>query len=1642
MSTSPAPTRSLRGLRYAAVAVVLAVVGALAVPMAASATGSGSISGNVKGEGSPAVNIAGATVSLYDDYNELVTTATTNASGNYTLSSLEPNYYYTVRFSAPGYVSEWWDDVSYRWNSSSIPVDSDSTTGVDAVLTLDSEVSGTVTDVASGDPIEGAKVYALDESNNCTDNDGDVYDYCAFAVTDSNGHFTISGLGANDYNLYYTADGYVSMWKGNFHRQWKSDLVSVEHNDSSSGNDIALGVPATITGTVIRSSDSSPVEDARVSAYTSAGEFISSTSTDASGEYSLTGLAADTYKIEVDTDGLVTQWWSSKSRLGSATKVTVVGGETSPGKDFVLDAGSTIEGTISTSEGVVPNAQVSVLDRKRGYAATATTDSLGHYSVSGLKAGSYIVGTGYSEDLCISYVWSGGAATADAATPFTVAANVTVSNKNLTAPRCATISGTITGASAPGIPLDGVDVYLESSAGYYAGSDFTYDGTFSFDSIGPGTYYLHLTPDGDYKEIWYGGSYLRSTATPIVVAENGSVVVNPVVTVGGSIAGTVTDASTGDPVYYATVHVTGRTTGIQRSTYTDELGNYEIRGLPAETYTVQFSYYHTTGYADQWYNGANRETSSTGVVVGSGSHVTGKNAALVEGATITGSVHAASNHSVPVKYTQVTAFSSTGDYLGYDTTDRLGNFSISSVPPGSVTLEFYPWNTYQSQYWSNKSSLASATFFTVANGVTYSGKDAYLTGDSSISGSVSNAAGEDVDGIYVGSWKLVGSTYVEGDSVATDGNGQYTLPGLGAGTYKIGFFDVSTGTSFASGDGIDYVNEFWDNKSTLSSATTITVGAESHVTGKNALLSLIGALADLTATPTPTITGSAIVGYKLTAVPGTWSPSTVSLGYQWLRDGEPIVGSTSSTYTLGIDDLGATISVAVTGTKSGYTPVTKTSAETAIVTGETTGTTPTISGTTTVGETVTAVPGAWGPEGVELTYQWKRGGVPIEGATDAAYTLVADDGGQSITVTVTGTQVGFSTLSKTSAAKTIAKLIEAGTPTISGQPSVGKKLTAVPGVWNPSNASLTYRWYRNGASISGATSSTYTTTNSDFGKLLTVKVTGSKTGYATTAAESEGVLIEKAFASAPTPKVTGTPTVGEVLTATVGTWSPSPVELSYTWNRDGEPIGGEIGATYTPTLADVGSSITFSVTAVKASYTTLVLSSTPLVIGLALEATPVPTISGTPTVGQTLTADVGEWAPEDVTLTYQWKRSGSAISGATGSTRLLTSSDAGKTITVTVTGSKTDYTSVAQTSAGVKVGKAFSKSPTPKISGTPTVGSKLTASAGTWSPSSVTRKYQWCRDGEVIEGARSSSYTLTVYDLDAELTVVVTGSKSGYTTVTRESLGVTIGRAFTASPTPIISGTAATGETLTAEPGEWGPDPVALSYQWLRSGVAIDGATDSTYVVTLAEYGKSIAVAVTGTKDGYTTVTKTSASKTGYKPLTSTPTPTISGTPTVGKKLTANAGTWGPSTVTKTYRWKKNGVSISSATSSTYTIKSSDVGAEITVTVTGSKSGYATVSKTSDPVVAGFALTVTPTPTITGTPSVGETLTADAGTWQPDPVELSYQWLRDGDPIEGATDATYVVTNPDAGTLLSVSVTGSKSTYVSVVKLSSGVLIE
>lgn len=167
--------------------------------------------------------------------------------------------------------------------------------------------------------------------------------------------------------------------------------------------------------------------------------------------------------------------------------------------------------------------------------------------------------------------------------------------------------------------------------------------------------------------------------------------------------------------------------------------------------------------------------------------------------------------------------------------------------------------------------------------------------------------------------------------------------------------------------------------------------------------------------------------------------------------------------------------------------------------------------------------------------------------------------------------------------------------------------------------------------------------------------------------------------------VSGTARVGSPLTAQLdGAWSPTPEKLEYRWspvasNGPGGPPQ-VTGQAYTPIPSDVGGDVLLQVTAESADRKLdFVETSVRVLPGLLTTATP--TISGTPQVGQKLTAKPGTWGPSGVKLAYQWLRDGAAISGATASTYTAVAADQGKKLSVKVSGSATGYTNAAKTSA-------------------------------------------------------------------------------------------------------------------------------------------------------------------------------------------------------------------------------------------------------------------------------------------------------------------------------------------------------------------------
>ena len=257
--------------------------------------------------------------------------------------------------------------------------------------------------------------------------------------------------------------------------------------------------------------------------------------------------------------------------------------------------------------------------------------------------------------------------------------------------------------------------------------------------------------------------------------------------------------------------------------------------------------------------------------------------------------------------------------------------------------------------------------------------------------------------------------------------------------------------------------------------------------------------------------------------------------------------------------------------------------------------------------------------------------------------------------------------------------------------------------------------------------------------------------------------------------------------------------------------------------------------------------------------------------------------------------------------------------------------------------------------------------------------------------------------------------------------------ALTNKKAPTVTGTVQVGNTLTATPGTWSSTPDAYTYQWFADGQAINGATASTLNLGPGKVGQQISVQVAASAQGYASAIATSAVTNEVAPgeIATVAEPVVSGEALVGSALTATRGSYDPGSTTKTVQWLSNGQPIAGATAWTLRLTPDQAGTVVRAVVSVSRAGYepTTASSAPTPSVLGGTVQVTSPFTVSGTPRLGQPLEVVPGAVDPSDATASYQWLRDGAPIPGATGPTYVPVAADVGAHLSVRTDLSRQGY-------------
>jgi hypothetical protein len=637
----------------------------------------------------------------------------------------------------------------------------------------------------------------------------------------------------------------------------------------------------------------------------------------------------------------------------------------------------------------------------------------------------------------------------------------------------------------------------------YATTDAS--GDYSFTGLPAAGYILNFSAayGQDYVAQWWGDQPTQATANVLQLRAGQSASgINVTLAVAATVSGTVeSQGSPNAPVAFDSVSVIasgGSTVGFGS---TDANGNFSIPGIAPGSYTVQFSAPFGSSFSEQWWDGASTLATATYFSVNPGQSLTGIDALLTLGATISGTVDGQDAPGVAVPFGSVAAVDTTGTSVAFGQVGSDGTYTISGVPAGSLTLEFQPpfGSDYSTGWWQDETSLASADFFSVAAGAALTGYDGDLPVGASISGTLNGAGSPLVPlaGGFVSASSIADPTV--GNSAPVNSDGTYTIGGLAAGSYTVNFQAPYPDTN---------AQLWWNSALSRSTATTVTVAAGQAVTGINEVL-------PLGATISGTVQGRTASGSVFPAANATvlvYLPNGVLVSDSNYADssGDYTIGNLApGAYKLEFEPQGDTTdfvpqlwwnnkpteaTATVITVKAGQTvPNVNAVLPAAIIKPGI----PSIDGSATVGHTLTVNPGTWCPAAVTLAYQWLRAGTPIAGATGQTYRLTNADAGSPISVTVTGSETGFPSTSRSSSPTPVVTggTLTSAVPTIVGTAARGHVLTAVPGTWGPGTVAFSYKWFRDSSQIGGASGHTYTLVQSDVGKVITVQVTGSERGF-------------------------------------------------------------------------------------------------------------------------------------------------------------------------------------------------------------------------------------------------------------------------------------------------------------------------------------------------------------------------------------------------------------------------------------------------------------------------------------------------------------------------------------------------------------------
>lgn len=322
--------------------------------------------------------------------------------------------------------------------------------------------------------------------------------------------------------------------------------------------------------------------------------------------------------------------------------------------------------------------------------------------------------------------------------------------------------------------------------------------------------------------------------------------VAPAAALAGSISGTVTDASTHEPI--AGLEVCAYPIEEEEQEFfeewfceeTDANGEYSIEDLEAGEYGIEF-WGRSLGYISQFFNEKSKWWEWNPVLVGSGA-VTEIDAEMVAGGTIAGTIERAVG-GTPVEGALACAWTITGEeFGGCAETDSSGEYALKGMSAGQYEVEF--WAEEQGllrQFYDHKANWWEADPVSVSLGATTTQIDADLLPAAKVEGTVRRASsGAPLLEVEVCAWGI-DVEWIRCGFPGSDGH--YAIGGLPPADYKVEFWPYEE----------DLPVQYWDHKPSWEAADVLSLSGGSIATGIDA------DLGSPPPTPTPALTPPPVV---------------------------------------------------------------------------------------------------------------------------------------------------------------------------------------------------------------------------------------------------------------------------------------------------------------------------------------------------------------------------------------------------------------------------------------------------------------------------------------------------------------------------------------------------------------------------------------------------------------------------------------------------------------------------------------------------------------------------------------------------------------------------------------------------------------